>query len=303
MTRRIAKNMGGLLSQSISAASGVTEHGIALDLKYVTAPAITGARTAVVNDNTSLTAARDLLRQHYALLAVLHKEMRAFAMLSRETLKPTFGGNYSTAWNAVGFIGSMAVPYKTVKLEAMAETMEIFFTDNPTLELAPRVTAARAGELRTGLSNARTAAELQETVVKNLLKDRNEKLAALHDLIMVLLGELDITLHSMDARWLSFGFPIPGIVRTPEIPVGLIAVLIGANAVSMKWTRATRAKYYRVWKRVVGVDEAFIPVGSPADLDFIMEGLPGNSNVEIAVSAVNASGESAKSVIALVTTL
>ncbi len=295
--------MSGLLGESTSAASGVTEHGTALDLKYTTAPAITGARTAMVNANTELTTAQDLLRQRYALLAVLCKEMRRLAMLSRETLKPTFGHSYSTAWNSVGFLSSMRIPYKVVKLETMAETMGIFFTDNPTLELPPRVTALRAAELYDGISNARTAVESQKTVVKDLLTVRNGKVTELYNLLMVLVGELDITLDPMDARWLSFGLPIPGIVRTPEVPAGLIAVLIGANAVSVKWNRATRAKYYRVWKRVVGVDEGFIPVGSPADLDFIMEGLPGNSDVEIAVSAVNASGESALSVVTLVTTL
>lgn len=301
--RRVPNQMSGLLSQSTTMASAVAEHGTALDLKHTTALAITTARNAVVNANTSLTAAQDLLRQRYAALAALCKEMRRLGMLAREALKPTFGYAYSTAWNGVGFLDSMAIPSKVTKLETMAETMKIFFADNPTLELTPRVTSVRAGELYNAISNARTAVESQKTVVKELLKDRDEKVAVLYDLLLVLVGELDITMDPLDARWLSFGLAIPGIPKTPEVPTGLAAMLIGVNGASVKWNRSTRAKYYRVWKKVIGVDDDFIPVGTPADLDFTLEGLPGNATIEIAVSAANGGGESDRSVVAVVTTL
>lgn len=303
MTRRVLTNMGDMISQSISVTSGLAQYGLALNLKYVSSAEITAARSAVVDANAALVTGRDVLRQRYAAKAVLCKEMRALAMLCRETLKPSLGSEYSTAWNSVGFLNSLRAPQKTEKLEGMAETMEGFFIDNPTLELPPRVTAVRFGELRAGMSSARTAAELQETAVKNLLKDRDEKLDALYRLLLLLVSELDITLDPMDARWLSFGFRIPGILRTPEVPTGVIAALTGTDAVTMKWSRATRARHYRVWKKVIGMDTEFVPVGNPADLDFLLEGLPGNSNVEIAVSAVNETGESARSKVVLVTTL
>ncbi|MFN7140261.1 MAG: fibronectin type III domain-containing protein, partial [Limisphaerales bacterium] len=51
----------------------------------------------------------------------------------------------------------------------------------------------------------------------------------------------------------------------------------------------------RVWKKVQGVDEEFVPVGSPADRDFTIENLPCDAVVEIAVTAVNRGGESRRS--------
>jgi fibronectin type 3 domain-containing protein len=82
----------------------------------------------------------------------------------------------------------------------------------------------------------------------------------------------------------------------------VIAVLIGPNAVAVKWTGAARAEYYRVWKKVVGVDEEFIALNSPHDLDYTIEGLPANATVQIVVTAVNNGGESAKSEVVTVTT-
>ncbi len=61
---------------------------------------------------------------------------------------------------------------------------------------------------------------------------------------------------------------------------------------ALKWDAAARADYYRVFKKVLGVDEDFVAVGSPADLDFTIENLPANATVEIQISAVNTGGES-----------
>jgi hypothetical protein len=47
-----------------------------------------------------------------------------------------------------------------------------------------------------------------------------------------------------------------------------------------------------VYKRVIGVDDKFVLVDTRSDLDFTIENLPGNSQIEIAVSAINNGGES-----------
>jgi hypothetical protein len=53
---------------------------------------------------------------------------------------------------------------------------------------------------------------------------------------------------------------------------------------------------------VVGVDADFVNIGSPADLDFAIEGLPSNATVQIVVSAVNEGGESEKSAVVTIQT-
>jgi fibronectin type 3 domain-containing protein len=86
------------------------------------------------------------------------------------------------------------------------------------------------------------------------------------------------------------------------VPRNVVAVLVGPTAVSVKWDRAARAGHYRVWKRELGVDEQFVAVRSTGDRDITIEGLPHNATIEIAVSAVNNGGESARSaVVTLVT--
>ena len=57
-----------------------------------------------------------------------------------------------------------------------------------------------------------------------------------------------------------------------------------------------------MWKKVNAVDEAIVAVGSPADLDFAIEGLPANSTIQFAVSAMNNGGESVLSPVVTVVT-
>ena len=71
---------------------------------------------------------------------------------------------------------------------------------------------------------------------------------------------------------------------------------------AVKWDQSARAGHYRVWKKVVGVDENFISVGSPSDLDFTIENLPAGKTIQIAVSAVNNGGESLKSEVVTIVT-
>ena len=54
--------------------------------------------------------------------------------------------------------------------------------------------------------------------------------------------------------------------------------------------------------KINGVDEEIQSVGSSVGVDFTIEGLPANSMIEIAVSAVNNGGESGKSTVVTVTT-
>ncbi|MDB6025731.1 MAG: hypothetical protein JWM68_1954, partial [Verrucomicrobiales bacterium] len=106
------------------------------------------------------------------------------------------------------------------------------------------------------------------------------------------INELNMRLDPLDERWLAFGLNKPGALDMPDVPENITAILIGPNAAAMKWDAAARATYYRVWKRVIGVDAEPVAVGSPADIDFTLENLPAASTIEIYVSAVNNGGES-----------
>jgi hypothetical protein len=157
------------------------------------------------------------------------------------------------------------------------------------------ITAARALNLQNSTENARRDVRTQLTELGKLRKTRKEKATALKERLSSLLSELTHLLDPMDDLWVSFGFKKPGATPTPDVPQGLVAVLVGPTAASLKWEAAARAEHYRVWKKVIGVDEDLVAVGSPADLDFTLEELPSNATIEIAISAVSNGGESAKS--------
>ena len=88
----------------------------------------------------------------------------------------------------------------------------------------------------------------------------------------------------------------------PEAPVNVHSTFVNNVSAVIAWDDAPRADYYRVWKRVIGLDDEPVNVGSPADANFTLENLPANSPAEIFVSAVNDGGESERSAVLTITT-
>ena len=163
-------------------------------------------------------------------------------------------------------------------------------------------TVERTTALHASLLAAKNGVNEKDAARKTLLLARKEKEAEARRVLRVLAKDLGLTLPPTDPRWTEFGFNPPGILATPSVPVNVVVALIGPRAVALKWDKSQRAGYYRVWKQVNGVDEEFVAVGSPADLDFTIDELPVNSTIQIAISAVNNGGESALSEVVTVTT-
>ncbi|MBA4147701.1 MAG: fibronectin type III domain-containing protein [Verrucomicrobia bacterium] len=257
-----------------------------------------------------LLAARDAHESGKVELAARRAALKAlvvtgqeFVTGAREVLKRTFGKRYTQAWDIAGFRNSLRVPRTPDKLQAMVQSWKTFLTNNAGLEIAPlNLTAAYAETLLQDMAAAQTAINIQNSTVNTLINVRNVKSEKLQGLVTTLMGELAMKLDPFASEWLAFGFNKPGAKQTPIAPGGLVVTLVGANAVSVKWDPSVRAEYYRVFIRVNGVHTELTSVGTPADLDFTIESLPGNTLVEIAVSAVNNGGESAKSAVVTVQT-
>jgi hypothetical protein len=92
-----------------------------------------------------------------------------------------------------------------------------------------------------------------------------------------LIKELSTILVPLDGRWKTFGLNMPGAKHIPAVPTGLIVRIIGTDAL-VQWDAAERAEYYRVFKRVVGIDEELVPVSSQNGLDAVVPGLPANTS-------------------------
>jgi hypothetical protein len=293
MTKELTRTVPALINATGKAIGGAGQFGDIIGVKQNT-------KVVLEIELGELLVGRDGHEQAKVELALRRqalrdaaKAARNYAMLTKELLKPHLGSQYSEAWDVTGLVGSLAIPSSPDELNPLMQSMKSFFTANPALEVAPiNITAMQAGKIAGDIGMAQVAIGLQQTAVDEAMKVRDQKATKMRRRLRCLADELLILLDPLDSRWLSFGFPKPGASETPDVPENLRVTLIGNTAAALKWNAAPRAEYYRVWKRVVGVDEELVAVGSPADVDFTIEELPSNAEIEIAVSAVNNGGES-----------
>lgn len=285
--------MTGISASAVTAGQGLDEFEEVLDIKYCTAAVLGAARAAAFAAALLYSNAKLQLRTKRTAFSESRDAGRAFATLLREILKPGFGSEFNESWIVVGFVDSLAIPTKYDELLALLERMVAFLTANPTREVAVlNITAAHGQLLYSAYADASGAVTLQEAVVGGLMADRDAKYEALRGRLLQLVDELSYALGPLDPRWKAFGFNMPGAQETPDIPTNISAILIGPTAASLKWEAPARAEYYHIWMKIHGAEGDYAAVGSPADLDFTLENLPANSQVDVAISAVNSGGES-----------
>ncbi len=295
MKQNIQYTMAGVSASAVKASNGLQENETALGVKYCTLAVLNAARALAFTAALLFNNGKVLLRTKREALDQARTNGRAFAMLTRDILKSVFGSEPNENWLTVGFDG-LAMPANVDDLLTLLKTMAAFFTANPAREVAAlNITAAQAQALADALETAMGEVATQESALETLKNDRDAKFMALRGRVVQLFDELTHLMDPLDPRWTSFGFNKPGAQETPDVPENVVATLIGPTAVAVKWKAPARAEYYRVFKKVIGADEEAVAVGSPADLDFTIEGLPTNATVEIQISAVNNGGESQRS--------
>jgi hypothetical protein len=304
MKQNIPQNETGLLSRSATAINGANQHTVTIPLVYNNGAALAARRTAAINSRD----ARDAGLQEFRTAQTQHEqkaaEVRTFSMLTRDLLRPSYGYKYSQAWAGTGFTNKLVIPSSLTKLETLVESLAGFLTDNPGKESSSSgVTAVIAEGLHTDLSTLRHAVQGKETALRTRTQEKRAKFADLRQTLTAQARELKELIPADDLRWKDYGLNIPAIKERPATPTNITVVLIGPNALSVKWDRSARAEYYRVWMRIIGVGTEFAVAGTPADLDMILESLPSNATVELALSALNNGGESARSEVIAVQTL
>ncbi len=273
---------------------GITELGASVFLPRSPQADIVEELTNIIVACGNLEQAKQVKATRRNALVDAINESQKFVRLVRDFLKSIFGNEYSDLWTVVGFSNGLGVPDVPEDLKRILLAMVSHLTANPSLEVGTVVTAARAQAMHDALQAAQHALMSQEANVEALMNTRDQKYEIVRKRISDVYQELRLELDPLDPRWLKFGFNMPGADETPEMPTGLLATLIGPTAVALKWEAAERAAYYRVYKKVTGVDENYVAVGSPADLDFTIENLPAGATVEIQITAVNTGGESSR---------
>jgi hypothetical protein len=171
-----------------------------------------------------------------------------------------------------------------------------YFTANPAKENAPlSLTAVKAGNVFTALSDARSAAADGNNVAgqKKVLRDAAEQTLRIR--MRGLIHELGQLLEDNDPLWLAFGLNLPGATNLPDTADSLVLTAGPAGTVLADWSDTSRATRYRVFKQIVGVDNAFVFVMNVTDSDCTLSGLPSGSTVRVRIIAANDAGEAAPS--------
>jgi hypothetical protein len=84
----------------------------------------------------------------------------------------------------------------------------------------------------------------------------------------------------------------PDAVGLPEVPEGLLVVGGGSGHLLARWESSALGDRYRVYKKVVGVDNEFILVATITDTESNLNTFTPGQVVRVRVTAVNDAGES-----------
>jgi hypothetical protein len=304
MKQKQIKSIHGLINAGGLVVAGIKAVGAELGLPAGTEESAVLELADLIMEHGKAEQASVKLKSDVAAQETAVDVALGFATQSRDSLKVKLGYTHSDIWVSVGYPNSLRVPTSLSCLIPLVETTRLFYTNNPTAEVpALNLTAAQAGIVLQNLTNARNAVIAQKSLLSGTRKMRRALAQSVQRRRRMTIDQLSYVLDPMHEYWMKFGLNRPGAEQIPDVPVNVTAVLVGNNEIAIKWDGAARAERYRVWKKVEGVDTEFVLVATRDDLDFILESLPANKKVEIAVSAVNNGGESALSEVIAITTL
>jgi hypothetical protein len=303
MTNFTPDKESNLLTSSQDLATGEESIGAEVGVAQNTNGKVLGDINDLIGKRAGYEIAKNKLSEYRQAIRSVFEDGKIYIGLTRDVFKPRWGNEFTGQWKMLGFEDSLALPSTPAQMQLVVKTIQKYLTDNPTTEVAAlNITGAHAQMLLDQLSAARGAVYNQEMVVGLAKEARDASADKLRRRYRGFIDELSQLMGPLDQRWKVFGLNLPGATAIAEIVEGLKATLIGPTAVALKWDASARAEYYRVFKKVIGVDAEFVAVGSPADLDMTLEGLPSNATVEIYVVAVNNGGECQPSAKVTITT-
>ncbi|MBA4149713.1 MAG: fibronectin type III domain-containing protein [Verrucomicrobia bacterium] len=296
MKNTLPKSKTGLIAKATVVISALNDHADAIGLLHVTANLVEQKFMALQDACGHYDGGKLEMTSRKVVWHSLIAEGRAFSMTTRDVLKPHLGNKYGEAWNGTGFVNSLTVPSLGPELLPLLLSLGHYLALRPAQENALlNITTARAKTLATQLGAARAAVLAQEAVSQGLFEMREHAANDLRETLRMLLNELAMKLSPLDPLWMAFGFNMPGKRQRPAPPTNVVVTRVSESVALVKWDKTPRAEHHRVWVKVLGVHAEPVAAGSPADLDFLLEPLPHNVDVEIALSAVNSGGESARS--------
>jgi hypothetical protein len=275
-------------------AAGCTAYEVAIGLMQNNAANITtdldNARTL---ENT-FQAARTGKLNAFTAQRTADQNARAFIVKARDVLKTHLGTSWSQMWSEAGFVnGSLAVSDTIAERIALLMSLSAYFAAHPGQQANElSVTAAAAASQHTVLSQARATVNACRTDVGTKKAARDAGVKTLRKRMRGLITELTQLLPGDDARWNAFGLNMPNAVGIPEVPEGLLVVGGGTGHLLATWESAALGDRYRVYKKVVGVDNEFVLAATVTDTESNLNTFTPGQVVRVRVTAVNDAGES-----------
>ena len=291
-----------LLALAEDAADGAEQHEATIGLAQNTEAKIRADRVAVTGAETTLLAKRAAKSAAATAIRTADSNGKAFIALFIRTAKTTIGGEWNATWEQAGFTGgSLAIPHTQDERFTLLDTLRNFLGTNTQYEVTNQnhpelnVTGDIANTHFNAISDARSAANLANTLNGAALAARNVALDALRKRLAGLRDELGQILADDDSRWYSFGFNRPADPETPGVPDGLVVTqgVAGSGTLIVDWNDSRRSTNYKILALIQGATDP-VEFGLFDDSQAVIT-LPPGAAVQITVLAHNSHGYSAPS--------
>jgi hypothetical protein len=291
MKNIISQRVRGLILQAERALPGLVANTVPLRLVLVTPEEFSLKMKRLIEARDAHANSRGVLREKRRVLKGRFKKARRLGMTAREVLKDVFGNDHSELWISAGYDKSLAVPRSFPGLIRLMQGLKRYFEAHPEHEVGT-IGAAQAEANSNELMAAIKAVDQQKSEVGKLMAARSLAAAAVRKNLQSVHAELRMKADHVGPVWEDFGLKRPGILQVPEVPENVTVTVLGPKTLLVRWNRPARGRSYRVWRKIVGVDQDFVLVGSRRERDLTMEDVPAGATIEIAVSACNNGGES-----------
>jgi len=218
----------------------------------------------------------------------------------RTIMQGIHGKSADDGWVAAGFPqGSTAVPSNHEQRQTLLGAARAYLVAHAAYEAslpqpggaALAITGAQALALQTQMQTARTLIDTRSAEQATCKALRDADVDGLYEEVSETIGELGGLMEDNDPRWEIFGLNVPA---NPSAPLGVSALTLtaaGTGRELVAWTYATRAEYYRLFLKRVGVDADFINVADPKDLEHTLKGLTPGATIQAYVVPMNDAGD------------
>ena len=273
--------------------AGLIELGATLNVAHTTAVALSDLYDDAVAKNVAYQATKSSKLTASGAMSTARTAAEEFIEKARDFMKPRFGSLWSEDWPQFGFAGpALSLPDVDEERANTLMMMKSYLVAHPTHESAAYgVTATEAQAMLDAF-----LAAVQGTV--NCAEDRRTTADQRRDSMRTLLkklrslwNELESVMEDLDPRWLKFVDRIPGDPRTPAQVEEITAEAQPGGIIVLDWEDASRAASYKVYKQVVGIDEAPVLAVSVDDSDAQLTGLPHGATVKLIIVATNSVGD------------